>query len=134
MWNDEEPREAEPGLHQVVSSWALVAAILAGFAGWSALQYVAQVVEPILAGEKSSALTAIPSAMEITRRTDAFITPCHASAEQIPREADSVRGRHMATDDASRPPVPKASYCQDNSSNSFGLPGAAMAVEWEDLR
>jgi hypothetical protein len=133
MWNDEERREAEPGLHQVVSSWALVVAILVGLAGWSALQYAAQVVGPILTREKSSAVTAIPSAMEVTRQTDAFVAPCHASAERIPSEADSVRGHHMAADDAPRPAVPKASYCQDSSSNPFGLPGAAMAVEWEAL-
>ena len=120
MWNDEEPREAEPGLRQIVSSWALVAAILAGFVGWSALQYAAQIVGPILTKERSSALTAVVS--------------CHASAEQIPSEVESVREHQTSSDDAPRPSAPKTSHCQDSSPDPVGLPGAAMALGWEALR
>ncbi len=94
MWNDEEPREPDTGLRQVASSWALVAAVAIGLAGWSALQYAIDVVEPLVTKDNAPAPTANSSVMEIPRSTGSFAAHCHASAEQLSGETEVMRAQH----------------------------------------
>ena len=134
MWNDEEPREPDTGLRQVASSWALVAAVAIGLAGWSALQYAIDVVEPILTKDNAPAPTANSSVMEIPRSTGSFAAHCHASAEQSPGDAHVVQGHDPPVDGAQRTSLYNAADCGSTSSNSFDLPGTAIAVDWGSLR
>jgi hypothetical protein len=114
MWNDEEPREPDTGLRQVASSWALVAAIAIGLAGWSAFQYAIDVVELVVTKDNAPA------------------PHCHAA--QGPGETHVVQEHDSHVDGAQRTSLYNAADCGSTSSNSFDLPGTALAVDWGSLR
>jgi hypothetical protein len=128
MWNDEDPREPDRELHQVASSWVLVAVILFGTASWSGLRYLALVAEPIFRTDKAP-MQAIPPGEEGMWPREST-APCTAAAKRSPGEPNA--GREVGEDDA-RPSSPKPPGCESSSTNSYDLPGPALTVEWESL-
>jgi hypothetical protein len=128
MWNDEDSREPAQGVHQVASSWALVAVILGGVAAWSAIRSVIHVAEPIFRTDKMPT-QAIPPGKETVWPSDSK-PHCDGAAEQIQRGPD--KGLESSAGDA-RPPSPKPLGCESISVDLFVLPGTAMTAEWEAL-
>ena len=129
MWNDEEPREPDQGFHQVASSWALVAVILVGIAGWSGIRYVIHVADPTI-GMNKIPTRATPPGKETVWPSDSK-AHCDGTAEQVQRGSDM--GLEPGPGDA-RPSSPKPLACESSSINSFDLPGPATTAEWGALR
>lgn len=129
MLNDEDSRGPDRGVHQVASSWALVAVILVGVAGWSAIRYVIHVAEPTFRMDKMPT-QAIPPGKEAVWPSDPK-AHCNGAAEHIQRGPDI--GLESSAGDA-RTPSPNPLGCKSISIDLFVLPGTAITAEWEALR
>jgi len=61
MWDNKECHDTRISIADILSSWAIVAAILLGMAAWSALQLLmTDTREPIVASRDASAPSEIP--------------------------------------------------------------------------
>jgi hypothetical protein len=134
MRNDEEPPEPDPGWHQVASSWILAGAILACVVAWAGLQYVVQFAESIPMRQTAPAPAVVPPGTEGLRPSDSLLARCLPREEQVSGEDGFASANGPSTDDAQRPVVPEVRYCESSFSGWVGLPGEAIAVEWEALR
>lgn len=134
MRHDEEPPEPDPGWHQVATSWILAGAILACVVAWAGFQYVVQFAEPIPTRETAPAPAVMPPGTEGFRPSDSLLARCRPREGQVSGEDAFASANGAPTNDAQRPVVPEAPYCEGSFSGWVGLPGAAIAVEWEALR
>jgi hypothetical protein len=129
MVNDEDLREPDRGVHHVASSWAFVAVILVGVAGWFAIRYAIHVAERTFQ-DGQNADVSDPTTEEAVWPSDPK-AHCNDAAEHIQRGPDI--GLESSAGDA-RPSSPKPLGCESISTDLFVLPGTAMTAEWEALR
>ena len=77
MWDERECGEKRAGAADILSSWALVAAILLGIAIWPGLQLLlTDAMEPIPAGRDASAPSEYPADAECHSNGGRFRLEC----------------------------------------------------------